>query len=660
MTFSQRYLSRGHWSSSPGVVRVARVSLLPGDQSGVAIQSELTSADATSIGSLSGLGLSCGDCGLDLGLGLSPFILSASSVTSPAHGDADVPSQENEKPVTSPAHGDADVLSQKKPKECHGDAASSDTSTCHGDDAVLSQEEQNVRVVAGWDSASIPTGKYVAAGKGVGRVNSVPLTSGVGFGKLDRDGDPSCSPQLLSDGLGQPQTGQRDDESCSPQFLSDGLGQPQIGRRGDESCPLESVPMSQFHLPDVVCEECIQQLNPGRRDDESCSPQLLSDGLGQPQTGRRDDESCSPQLLSDGVGTLQTGRRDDESCPLESVTMSQFHLPDEDCEECFRLLNPGRRDDKSCSPQLLSDGVGQPQTGRRDANKPANTLDRPDFAASAAETLCLLDTNFTQKDKISRIQGSRYRPDLKFWEILQGNNVLPFLQFGKVVTRGGLKVDYDNVSTLPHFVVSKMPSDEVPQSGMQSAVHVKTSFPGHHMYKPSHGPTFSAIKPKALSNPYTKTGSSEQHRGVVSTNLHTMTNVSSATPSPLLAAQHPTHRTPPTEAQIERMINNRAIALLRRKQSDSCPPTEAQIQRMKKNRATALRLRKQSASRQMEANQLNPLFCQEIKQYPNSKFEKLGGVIRKRHPNSVDDHVEDAKKYYVVTQRAKRLSLGKK
>ena len=62
----------------------------------------------------------------------------------------------------------------------------------------------------------------------------------------------------------------------------------------------------------------------------------------------------------------------------------------------------------------------------------------------------------------------------------------------------------------------------------------------------------------------------------------------------------------------------------------------------------------------MEANQLNPLFCQEIKQYPNSKFEKLGGVIRKRHPNSVDDHVEDAKKYYVVTQRAKRLSLGKK
>ena len=236
MTFSQRYLSRGHWPSSPGVVRPARVSLLPGDQPGVAIQSELTSADATSIGSLSGLGLSGGDCGLDLGLGLSPFILSALS-------------------VTSHAHGDADVLSQKKPKEYHGDAASSDTSTCHGDDAALSQEEQNVRVVEGWDSASIPTGKFVAAGKGVGGVNSGPLMSGVGFGNLDRDGDPSCSPQLLSDGLGHPQTGRRDDESCSPQLLSDGLGQPQIGRRGDESCPLESVPMSQFHLPDDVCEE---------------------------------------------------------------------------------------------------------------------------------------------------------------------------------------------------------------------------------------------------------------------------------------------------------------------------------------------------------------------------------------------------------------------
>ena len=146
----------------------------------------------------------------------------------------------------------------------------------------------------------------------------------------------------------------------------------------------------------------------------------------------------------------------------------------------------------------------------------------------------------------------------------------------------------------------------------------------------------------------------------VGTDLHTTPTVPSATPSPMLAAQHPTRRTPQSNAQLQRMQptnQHTPLPVL----GELHPPrrttlTNSQVERVKANKAAASKRKANIQRRRSQAN--DALFREELHRCNMDSIEHNRGAVRKRFPHLLAHEVEGILRNIVMAEREERVRLG--
>ncbi|EJK63779.1 hypothetical protein THAOC_15547 [Thalassiosira oceanica] len=316
--------------------------------------------------------------------------------------------------------------------------SSSDTSTLLSDEFLSSlSHDEFSDAVRPRAPSSIPSGKIIAAGKFVTR-----------NGNVTSDSVGSCAPALDADASTSFDGGcSQSAPSCDEPGDGDGLRWGAESRDEPASTLASNgaygASLTQWHLSDELCHECIDMLRANSTSPLDCQKEQLN---GRPLT--------------------------------------QYHATDDEFLSIFSELEAGATSSMGLEgrPDVGPKAFGGALVASSCCGTHPN-LPPPDFAASQTEDIILLDNDILKKDSINELQGARYCPILKAWTILQGNNVLPFLKFGRLVTRRGSTVDYDTLPTLRDFVVSWRDPSQPP------SVLIKSSFPGHHMYKRSYGPS---------------------------------------------------------------------------------------------------------------------------------------------------------------------------